>query len=149
MLDNTVTVNYWADWAEYTCYAFDQVDNLHQDQISFRGGRPDRKRLGNKAEDVLVNTIPAARSDMRPHNLQRGIFCHVTTSCPQNVVHDHGKVYDVTHHASNILLAEMQETEQAAGDTLGIHSPASICIVNPIRELVSGYIPVTIGNSIH
>jgi hypothetical protein len=96
---------------------FHQVDNLLQDQISFRGGRPDRKRLGNKAADVLVNTIPAARSDMRPHNLQSSIFCHVTTSCPENAVQDHGEVYDVAHHASNILLADMQETEQPVGDT--------------------------------
>jgi hypothetical protein len=56
MFDNPATVNYWAD-------------NLLQDQISFREGRPDRERLGNKAVDVPVNTIPAARSDIRPNNL--------------------------------------------------------------------------------
>jgi hypothetical protein len=43
----------------------------------------------------------------------------------------------------------MQETEQPVGDTSRYYSPASIFIVNPIRELVSGYIPVAIGNSIH
>ena len=92
----------------------DQVDNLLQDQIFLRDG--DRGYLGNKAADVPVNTIPAARSDMGPHNLQSGIFCHATTSCPENVVHDHGEVYDVAHHASNILLAGMQEeSEQPVG----------------------------------
>jgi hypothetical protein len=96
---------------------FHQLDNPLQDQISFQGGRPDRKRLGNKAEDVLVNTIPAARSDMRPHNHQSRVFCHVTTSCPENAVQDHGEVYYVPHHTSNIFLADMQETEQPVGDT--------------------------------
>ena len=86
----------------------DQVDNLFQDQIFLRDGKPDRECLCNKAADVPVNTIPAARSDMGPHNLQTGIFCHVTTSCPENVVQDHGEVYDVAHHASNILLAGNQ-----------------------------------------
>jgi hypothetical protein len=99
----------------------DQVDNLNllQHQISFREGKPGRERLGNKAVDVPVNAIPAARSDMSPYNLQSGIFCHVTTSCPENVVQDHGEVYDVAHHASNILLADMQETEteRRVGDT--------------------------------
>ncbi len=95
----------------------DQVDGLLQDQIFLRDGKPDRECLGNKAADVLVNTIPAARSDMGPHNFQSGIFCHATTSCPENVVHDHGEVYDVAHHASNILLAGMQEeSEQPVGE---------------------------------
>ena len=94
-----------------------------------------------------MNTIPAARSDMGPHNLQSGIFCHVTTSCPENAVQDHCEVYDVAHHASNVLLASKQEeSEQLHDSILGDHSPASIYIVNPIRELVSRYIPVTIGN---
>jgi hypothetical protein len=70
----------------------DQVDNFFQDQIFFRDSKPDRERLDDKAADVLVNTIPAARSNMGPHNLQNGIFCHVTTSCPENVVQDHGEV---------------------------------------------------------
>ena len=83
----------------------DQVDNLLQGC------------LGSKAADVLVNIIPAARSDMGPHNFQSRIFCHVATSCPKNVVQDHGEVYDVAHHASNILLADMQETEQPVGET--------------------------------
>ena len=95
-----------------------------------------------------MNTIPAARSDMVIHNLQSGISCHATIGFPENVIQDHGEVYDVAHHASNIFLADMHETEQPVGDTLGGHSPASVYIVNPIRELVSRYIPVTIGNSI-
>ena len=128
----------------------DQVDNFFQDQIFLRDGKPDRKCLGNKAADVPVNTIPAARSDMGPHSLQSGIFCHVTTSCPENLVQDRGEVYDVAHYASNIFLAgKQEESEQLVGDilvTVGVHSPASIYVVNPIREFVSRYIPVTIGN---
>jgi len=94
----------------------DHVNNLLQDQI-FLDDKSDRECLGNKAADVPVNTIPAARSDMGHHGLESGIFCHVTTSCPENVVQDYGQVYDVAHHASNILLADMQETEQLVGDT--------------------------------
>ena len=87
----------------------DKLDSPLQDQIFFRGGRPDRERPSNKVGDVLVNTIPAARSDMRPHNLQSSILCHVTTSYPENVVHDHGEAYNVAHYASNILLADMRD----------------------------------------
>jgi hypothetical protein len=84
----------------------DQVDNLFQDQIFLRDGKPDRECLGDKAADVPVNTILATRSDMSPHNLQTGIFRHVTTSCPENVVQNHREVYDVAHHASDIFLAD-------------------------------------------
>jgi hypothetical protein len=51
----------------------DKLDSLLQDQI-FSRDKPDRERLGNKAGNVLVNTIPAARSDMCPHNLQSGVL---------------------------------------------------------------------------
>ena len=87
----------------------DQIDNLYQDQIFLRDGGPNRECLGNKAANVPVDTVPAARSNMDPHNLQSSIFCHVATSCPENVVQDHSEVYDVAHHASNILLASKQE----------------------------------------
>ena len=63
-----------------------------------------------------MNSTSAARSDMGPHNLQNGIFCHVTTCCPEILVQDHHVVYDVAQHASNILLADIQETEQPVGD---------------------------------
>jgi len=46
---------------------------------------------------------------MGTHNLQNGIFCHVTTGYPENAVQDHREVYDVAHHASNILLAGKQD----------------------------------------
>ena len=90
----------------------DQVDNFLQDEIFLWDGKPDRECLRDEAADVPVNTIPAARSDMGPHNLQSSIFCHVTTSCPENVVQDHGEVYDVAHHASDILLAGKQEESE-------------------------------------
>jgi len=86
-----------------------QVDDLLQDQIFLRDGKSDRECLGNKAADVPMNTIPATRPEMGAHNLQSGIFCHVTTGCPENVVQDYGEVYDVAHHASNILLTGKQE----------------------------------------
>jgi hypothetical protein len=90
----------------------DQVDDLLQDQIFLRDGKPDRECLVDKAADVPMNTIPATGSDMGTHNLQSSIFCHVTTSCPGNVVEDHGEIYDVAHHASNILLAGKQEESE-------------------------------------
>jgi hypothetical protein len=90
----------------------DQVVDLFQENISVRDSRPNRERLGNKAADIPVNIISAARSDMGPHNLQSGIFCHVTTGCPENVVQDHGKVYNVTYHTSNIFLADRQRLSE-------------------------------------
>jgi hypothetical protein len=63
-----------------------------------------------------VNTVPAAGSDMITHGLQSGNFRHIACSSPEDGIQDHGEVYDVTHHASNILLADVRETEQPAGD---------------------------------
>ena len=42
----------------------DQVSNLLQDQISLWHRKSDREGLCNKAADILVNPIPAARSDV-------------------------------------------------------------------------------------
>ena len=94
-----------------------QVSNLLKDQILFRS-KSNRECLRNKAADVPVNIIPAARSDMRIHNLQNSIFRHVTTACPENVIQDYSEVYDVAHHASDILLAgKQEEIEQLVGVT--------------------------------
>jgi hypothetical protein len=95
----------------------DQADDILQDQIIFRVRKSDRKCLCNKAANIPVNTIPAARSDMAIHNLRSGTSCYATTSCPENVIQDHGEVYNVAHHASNIFLADMYEIEQPVGDT--------------------------------
>ena len=93
-----------------------------------------------------MNTIPASRSDMGAHDLQNGIFRHIASGGPEDGIQDHG---DVTHHASNIFLAGVRETEQPVRDIfICFHSPASIYIVNPICELVFRYIPVTIGDSV-
>jgi len=98
----------------------DQVDNLLQNQIFLWDGKSDRECLGNKAADVPVDTIAAAGSHVGVNNLQSCIFCHVTTSCPENVVQDRGEVYNVAHHASNIFLAGRQEeSEHLVGDTFG------------------------------
>jgi len=45
----------------------DQINNLLQHQIFLLQRESDRKRPGNKAVDVLVYTIPAARVDMPIH----------------------------------------------------------------------------------
>jgi hypothetical protein len=95
----------------------DQADDILQDQIFFLGWKSDRKCLCNEAADIPVNTIPAARSDMGIYNLQSSTSCHATIGCPENVIQDHGEVHDVAHHASNIFLANMHETEQPVGDT--------------------------------
>ena len=95
----------------------DQADDILQDKVFYRGCNSIRTCLCNNAADIPVDTIPAARSNMDIHNLQSGIFCHVTTCCPENIVQDHGKVYNVAHHASNISRADMHETEQPVGDT--------------------------------
>ena len=98
----------------------DQVYSLLQDQIFFWDGKPDGECLGNKTVDVPVNIIFAARPHMLPHNPQNGTFCHVITSCPENVVQDDCQVYDVAHHTSNILLAGGQEqSEHLVGDKFG------------------------------
>jgi hypothetical protein len=62
-----------------------------------------------------VNTIPAAGSDMGIHGLHSGIFRHIACGGPENGIQDYGEVYDVTHHASNILLASVRETERPVG----------------------------------
>ena len=115
----------------------DQVDNLLQDQISFRGSRPDRKRLCDKVEDGLVNTIPAARSNMSPHNFQSRICCNVTTSRPENAIQDHGEVHDVACHASNVFLDDMQGTEQPVSDTstYSLTCPDILCNTTTFEQL--------------
>ena len=93
----------------------DQVNNPLQDQVLLRVGESARKCLRNKAPDILVNTVPAARSDMGLHNHQSGIFCHIASRCPKHLIQDHDEVNNVTHHTSNILLPGMRETESVAG----------------------------------
>ena len=88
----------------------DQVDNLLQDQVVVRI-EPVRKCLRNKPPDILVNTVPVARSDMGLHNHQSDIFCHIASRCPKHLIQDHDEVHDITHHASNILLPGTRETE--------------------------------------
>jgi hypothetical protein len=93
----------------------DQVDNLLQDQVFLRVGEPVRKCLCNKPPDILVNTVPAARSNIGLHNHQSDIFCHdIASRCPKHLIQDHDEVYDVTHHALDILLPGMRETESVA-----------------------------------
>ena len=109
----------------------DQVHDLLQDQIFLR-------KLGrncDKTADILVDTVPAARHDMRILNLQNGIACHIASDCLEYPIQDHCKIYDVTHHASDILLAGMRETELLALP-LYVRSPSSIYIIHPIREFV-------------
>ena len=126
----------------------DQVDDLLQERVVLRDGKPARKCLCNKAADTQVNAIPAPRSDMGSHNIQSGISCRIACDCPENTIQDHGEVYDVTHHASNIFLAGSKRLSHLA-IILCAYSPPSIFIINPIRELVGGSVPVrTIGNSI-
>jgi hypothetical protein len=63
-----------------------------------------------------VNIVPAAGSDMGTHGIQSGSFRHTARGSPGDGIQDHGEVYDVTHHASNILLAGERETEQPVRD---------------------------------
>ena len=88
-----------------------QADNILQDQVFFRDGKSNRKCLCNKAADIPVNTVPAARSDVGIHNFLSGISFHATTGFLGNVIQDHGEVYDVAHHASYIFLANIYENE--------------------------------------
>ena len=93
-----------------------------------------------------MNVIPAARSYMGICNFQSDTVSRTATF--ENPIQNHGEVYDVAHHASNVLLAVMRETEPLA-ILLRVYSPSSIYIVNPISELVRGSVPVgTISNSI-
>ena len=79
-----------------------------------RGGKSVWKSLFNKPADVTVNAIPAARSDMVIHNLLSGILHRISSGNPENAMHNHCQVYDVTHHASNILLAGMGQNKPLA-----------------------------------
>lgn len=133
----------------------DQVSNLFQDQIFFlqgqvflRDGNLDRNF--NKFADIPVNTISATRSDMGTRNFQSDIFRHIAASDSLgNAIQDHGEIYDIAHHASNILLAGTREMSHLVMLLLGVHSPPSVDIANPIRELVSRSVPLrTKGNSI-
>ena len=109
----------------------DQVNDLFQEQIFLR----ELDRISNKVADILVDTVPAARYNMRVLNLQSGIACHIASDCLAYPIQDHCEIYDVTHHASDIVLAGMQETESLTLP-LHVHSPSSIYIIYPIREFV-------------
>ena len=61
-------------------------------------------------------TVPAAGSDVGTHGLQSGNFRHISCGGLEDGIQDHGEIYDVTHHASNILLAGVRETEQPVRD---------------------------------
>ena len=75
-----------------------------------------------------MNTISAAGSDMRICNLHNDTVCYIATGRLEDPVQDHGEVYDVTHHASNILLAVTRESEPLV-DALCVHSPPAIYVV--------------------
>ncbi len=54
-------------------------------------------------------TVPSAGSDMGTHGLQSGNFRHIACSGPEDGIQDHGEVYDVARHASDILLAGVRD----------------------------------------
>ena len=92
----------------------DQVDDLLQDQIFLRKRGRNRDNATDKIADILVDMVPAARHDMRILNLQSGFACHKASDGLEYPIQDHCEIYDVTHHALDILLAGMRETEPLA-----------------------------------
>ena len=86
----------------------DQVNNLLQDQISLWHRKSDREGLCDKAADISVNPIPAARSDVPIRCWLDVTGRHIASSDPEYVIQDDGEVYNVAHHASDILLANTQ-----------------------------------------
>ena len=87
---------------------FDQINDLLQNQVSLRNGKSDREGLRNKAADISVNPIPATRSDVPIRCRLDVTGRHIVSSDPEHVIQDDGKVYNVAHHASDILLANTQ-----------------------------------------
>ena len=87
----------------------DQINNLLQHQISLWHRESDRERLSNKAVDISVNPISAARVDVSIHCRLNVIGGHTARNCPKYVIQDDGEVYDVAHHTSNIFLASVRE----------------------------------------
>jgi hypothetical protein len=87
----------------------DQINNLLQNQISLRHVESDRECLRNKAVDIPVNPILAPRTDVPIHSSLSIVGRHTATTSPEYVIQDDGDVYDVAHHTSNILLADMRE----------------------------------------
>jgi hypothetical protein len=87
----------------------DQINNLLQNQVSLRHVESDRECLRNKAVDIPVNPIPAPGTDVPIHGSLSVVGRHTATTSPEYVIQDDGDVYDVSHHTSDILLADMRE----------------------------------------
>lgn len=87
----------------------DQINNLLQHQVSLRHRESDRERLGNKAVDISVNPIPAARVDMPVDGRLNDVAGYIARGCPKYIIQDGGEVDDIAHHTSNIFLAGMRE----------------------------------------
>ena len=89
----------------------DQINNSLQYQILPWHRKSDGECLCNEAPDVTVNRISAPRSLVPIDDLQRLLWCHVASSHPKDAIHDHCQIYDVAHHAADILWANRQKSQ--------------------------------------
>ena len=89
----------------------DQIVNLLQDQVFSRHRKSHPERLRNKAGDVPVNPVPAARTRVNIHGHLNDVVRHTACIYPKYAIQDNGEVYDVAHHTSYVLLADVRETE--------------------------------------
>ena len=116
----------------------DQLNNLLQNEVSLWGPEPGHKRLHDKAANIPMNPVPAARADMPIHSRLHVVGRHVIPGSPKHVIQDYDESYDVGHHASNILLANIRGRLRLDQRRLSVvHSPASIYVRNPIHGAIT------------
>ena len=83
---------------------FNQIDDPLQDQILLWHRKPDCEGLCNEALDIAVNCISMSRPDMMIEG-SLGILWRIARGHPKDAVHDDREIYNVAHHATDILLA--------------------------------------------
>ena len=85
----------------------DQVDDFLQDQI-LGYSRPNCDCCCDKAPDIVMNCISMTRVDMIIEDSLGVPWC-IAGGHPKDAVHDDREIYNVAHHATDILPANRRD----------------------------------------